>query len=159
MNVRVATEQDFDAVLHLVNTAFQIESFFLNADRLTAAEFDKYVHSGTFLIAEDGGQLTGAVYVRLGEQRAYFGLLSVAPSRQKTGIGRRLIAAAEEFARELGAHFMDITVVNLRTELPGPYAKFGYQVSGTKPFPPEGVHKLTQPAHLICMSKELGHRP
>jgi len=159
MEVRAATENDFNSILTLINKAFQIERFFLNEDRLTVAELESQFRAGTFLVSEDAGQMTGCVFVKLDGERAYFGLLAVDPSRQKTGVGRRLVAAAEEFARELGAHFMDLTVVNLRTELPAIYAKLGYRVTGEKPFPPEGLHKLSQPVYLICMSKELGHRP
>ncbi len=159
MEVRAATEHDFDAILNLINQAFQVERFFLSEDRLNAAELEFHFKTGTFLVTEDDGKITGSVFVKLDEERAYFGLLSVDPSQQRNGVGRRLVAAAEEFAREMGAHFMDITVVNLRTELPGIYSKLGYQVNGQKPFPPEANHKLTQPVYLICMSKELGHRP
>jgi len=67
--------------------------------------------------------LTGVVYVELRGERSYLGLLSVNPELQKTGLGRRLMAAAEEFAREMGSHHMDLTVVNLRTELPPFYRK------------------------------------
>jgi N-acetylglutamate synthase-like GNAT family acetyltransferase len=158
MKVRTATETDFDSILNLVNTAFQVERFFLNQDRLDATELESRFKSGTFLVGEYEGRMTGCVFVRLEAERAYFGLLSVDPLRQKTGVGRRLVAAAEEFARELGARYMDLTVVNLRTELPSIYAKLGYKVTGEMPFPPEGIHKLSQPVHLICMSKELGHR-
>jgi predicted N-acetyltransferase YhbS len=159
MDIRSATEADFDAILHLVNTAFQVERLFKNQDRLTAEDLASYFTSGLFLVSEDAGQIAGCIYVKCNEERAYFGLLSVDPSRQKVGLGGRLVAAAEEFARESGARFMDITVINLRTELPGIYAKLGYQVMGTEPYPPERHHVLTQPVHFICMSKELGHRP
>jgi N-acetylglutamate synthase-like GNAT family acetyltransferase len=159
MDVRTATETDFNSILNLINAAFQIERFFLNQNRLTAAELESHFKTGTFLVSEDAGQMTGCVFVKIDGERAYFGLLSVDPLRQKTGVGRRLVAAAEEFARELGARFMDLTVVNLRTELPAIYAKLGYEVTGQKPFPPEGIHKLSQPVYLKCMSKELGHRP
>jgi GNAT superfamily N-acetyltransferase len=73
------------------------------------------------------------------------------------GLGRRLVASAEEFARETGAHFMDIRVINLRTELPVIYEKLGYQVAGTEPYPAERNGLLTQPVHFIRMTKELGH--
>ncbi|HEX5235317.1 MAG TPA: GNAT family N-acetyltransferase [Silvibacterium sp.] len=158
MNIRTATEQDSGSVLNLVNTAFKVEMFFKNDDRLTAADLASHFKTGTFLVSEDGPQITGCIYVQRHAERAYFGLLSIDPSRQKTGIGRRLVAAAEEFARETGARFMDIHIVNLRTELPGIYAKLGYQITGTEPYPPDHRHVLTQPVHFICMSKELGHR-
>ena len=158
MKIRTATETDFDSILNLVNTAFQVESFFKNQDRLSAPDLTSFFASGIFLVGEVDGQIAGCIYVKCNAERAYFGLLSVDPSRQKTGVGRRLVAAAEEFARETGAHFMDIRIIHLRTELSGIYAKLGYQVTGTEPYPAERSHMLTQPVHFIRMSKELGHR-
>ena len=157
MEIRLATEGDLDAMLRLTNRAFEVERFFKAEDRLNAPILRDYFERGVFLLSEEEGQLTGSVFVELKGSRAYLGLLSVDPSRQKSGIGRRLTAAAEEFARESGAHFMDITVVNLRTELPPIYEKLGYKVTGTAPFPATQM-PITQPCHFICMSKELGHR-
>jgi predicted N-acetyltransferase YhbS len=158
MKVRTATEADFDAILNLINAAFQVERFFKNQDRLSAAGLQSQFKTGTFLLAEESGQMVGCIFVKRMDDRAYFGLLSVDPSRQKSGIGRRLVAAAEEFARETGARFMDIRVINLRAELPPIYEKLGYRISGTEPYPAERNHMLTQPVHFVRMSKELGHR-
>jgi len=158
MRIRTATEADFEPILNLVNAAFHVERTFKNQDRLTAADLESYFKTGIFLISEDAGQITGCIYVKHNRERAYFGLLAIDPSRQKTGLGRRLVAAAEEFARETGARFMDMKFIHLRTELPGIYARLGYHVTGTEAYPPERHHMLTQPVHFICMSKELGHR-
>jgi predicted N-acetyltransferase YhbS len=158
MKVRTATEADFDELLNLINAAFEVERFFKNQDRLSVADLQSHFKSGTFLVAEESGQIAGCIFVKRTGDRAYFGLLSVDPGRQKAGIGRRLVAAAEEFAREMEARFMDIRVINLRTELPGIYEKLGYRISGTVPYPAERNHMLTQPVHFVCMSKELGHR-
>lgn len=158
MIVRTATETDFDSLLQLINTAFQVERFFKKQDRLTVADLKSHFEGGTFLVSEDEGRIVGCVYVEYGGGRAYFGLLSIDPDRQRSGIGRRLVAAAEEFAREMGAHYMDLKIINLRTELLGIYAKLGYQITGTQPYPEERSDRLSQPVHFVCMSKELGHR-
>jgi N-acetylglutamate synthase-like GNAT family acetyltransferase len=159
MDIRTATQADLPSILKLVNTAFEVERFFKNQDRLDAEDLDAHFKSGTFLLTEDAGTITGCIYVARHDDRAYFGLLAIDPSRQKAGIGRRLVAAAEEFARETGARFMDIRVINLREELPVIYSKLGYHVTGTAPYPAEREHMLSQPVHFVCMSKELGHRP
>jgi predicted N-acetyltransferase YhbS len=158
MNVRTATEADFNAVLNLINAAFQVERFFKNQDRLSPEDLASHYQTGTFLLSEDAGRITGCIYVKREGERAYFGLLSVDPTRQKAGIGRRLVAAAEEFARETGARFMDLRIIHLRTELLEIYGKMGYHVMGTEPYPAERNHMLSQPVHFITMSKELGHR-
>ncbi|GGG92585.1 GNAT family N-acetyltransferase [Silvibacterium dinghuense] len=163
MQIRTATEADFEPLMHLINAAFEVEKFFKAGDRVDASMLRGYFQQGTFLLLETDRALTGAIFVEVktppdGEpKRAYFGLLSVSPHHQKSGIGRRLVAAAEEFARESGAWFMDITVVNLRTELPPIYEKLGYRITGTKPFPATQM-PITQLCHFLCMTKELGHR-
>ncbi len=157
MNIRMATEADFYPLLRLINTAFDVERFFKDEDRLDDARLRSYLEKGNFLIMEEAGELVASVYVERKDNRAYLGLLSVDPTQQKRGLGRRLTAAAEEFAREMGARFMDLTVVNLRTELPGIYEKLGYRVTGTAPFPADQM-PVTKPCHFICMTKELGHR-
>lgn len=156
MDIRTVTETDFDAILSLINSAFQVECFFKNRDRVDAEDLRHYFQTGTFLVGEEDGRIIGCVYVSRHGDRAYFGLLSVDPTRQKSGIGRRLVAAAEEFAREGGARFMDLKLINLRTELPGIYQKLGYHISGTEQYPKERQHMLTQPVHFLCMTKELG---
>jgi len=153
----MATEGDFDALLRLINAAFDVERFFKNEDRLNEAKLREYFRKGDFLVMEEDGGVVASVYVERQGDRAYLGLLSVDPGQQKRGLGRRLTAAAEEFAREMGARFMDLTVVNLRTELPSIYEKLGYHVTGTAPFPADQM-PVSKPCHFICMTKELGHR-
>src|ERR1700751_3683314 len=150
MNIRMATEADFDPLLSLTNTAFEVERFFKVEDRLNPSMLRSYFDKGNFLVLEEDGRLVASVYVERKGDRAYLGLLAVDPSQQKRGLGRRLTAAAEEFAREMGVRFMDLTVVNVRTELPPIYEKLGYRVTGTVPFPADQM-PVTQPCHFICM--------
>lgn len=152
----MATEVDLAPLLRLINSAFEVERFFKNEDRLDESKLKAYFVKGNFLALEEGGKLVASVYVERNGDRAYLGLLSVDPAQQKRGLGRRLTAAAEEFAREMGAHFMDLTVVNVRTELPPVYEKLGYRITGTAPFPVDQM-PVTMPCHFICMTKELGH--
>ena len=76
----------------------------------------------------------GCVYLKCTGDRGYFGMLSIDPARQRQGLGRRLIDAAEARARERGCRFMDIHIVNLREELPAYYRRLGYVENGTLPF-------------------------
>ena len=82
----------------------------------------------------------------------YFGMLAVDPSRQGSGVGRRLVEHAEQYARDQGCYVMDIRVVNLRTELPPFYRKLGYVERGTEPVDDP---RALQPFHFILMSKAL----
>jgi len=158
MEIRFATEPDLPNLMALINQAFKVEAFFIEGDRLSPEDTRAYFKKGRFLLADENSALAGVIYVELRSDRSYFGLLSVNPDLQKTGLGRRLIAAAEEFAREMGAHHMDITVVNLRNELPPFYRKLGYTEDGTEPVRPDMIPRLLQPCHFIKMTKPLGNR-
>jgi GNAT superfamily N-acetyltransferase len=154
IDLRFALESDLPELMTLINRAYQIEKFFKLGERTNPEELRAYFQRGQFLVSEQNGKFAGSVFVELNGDRGYLGLLSVDPSVQGTGLGRRLIAAAEEFARERGALHMDLTIVNLREELPAFYGKFGYTPCGTEPFP---AHKpVSQPCHFIRFTKPLG---
>jgi GNAT superfamily N-acetyltransferase len=151
--LRFAEAADAEAITRLINAAFQVERYFLGADRIGLQEVRARLARGKFILAEEDGQLTGCVYVEPGGERAYLGLLSVEPSRQGAGRGKQLMEAAEHHCRAAGCRFMDLRVVNLRTELPPLYRKFGYVENGSMPFPEE-VQTIV-PCYLLIMSKQL----
>jgi len=151
--IRSARDPDAGTLVALINRAFLVERFFIDHDRIDLAGAEQFLRKGAFLIAEEDGQPVGCVYVEVRGERGYFGLLSVDPARQGSGLGKGLIAAAEDYCHEAGCVFMDLQIVNLREELPEFYRKLGYEETGTAPFPPDIVTKL--PCHFVKMSKLL----
>ena len=153
MKTRVATEADVDSIVRVINAAFKVERFFIDRDRIDTDKVRALLKSGTFLVTEDCGRMTACVYVELRGDRAYFGLLAVDPSEQKRGLGKAMIEAVENHARAAGCRFMDMRIVNLRTELPPFYRKLGYIETGTEPFKGDVVPTL--PCHFVNMTKRL----
>ena len=140
MQVRLAAVSEAPALASLINAAFRVEKFFIERDRIDLPQVESFFRTGSFLVADDGG-LAACVYVEQRGPRGYFGLLSVDPDRQKTGIGRRLVSAAEEHCRNMGCGVMDLQLVNLRTELPAFYRRLGYlETQEPRPFPPGCRH-------------------
>lgn len=154
ITTRWAESADAENIARLVNSAFRVERFFIDADRTNPEQVWALLEKGKFLLAEEDGTLVACVYIELRGERGYFGLLAVDPARQRTGLGSRLIDAAEEHCREAGCLFMDLTTVNLRKELPGYYRQRGYIENGTLPFP-EDQYPPKMPCHLVRMSKPL----
>jgi predicted N-acetyltransferase YhbS len=150
---RTATAADAEALAALVNRAFLVERFFVEGDRTSADEVRGLLSRGAFLSIDDGGAPIACVYVQLRGERGYFGLLSVEPSRQGEGLGRRLVLAAEEHCRAAGCRAIDILVVDLREELPPFYERLGYSRTGTQPF--SDPERAKRPCHFIAMSKPL----
>jgi len=153
LTIRHAAETDTEALTTLINEAFQVERFFLASDRLNATEVRERLARGTFLLLQDDGTLVGCVYAELRGESGYVGLLSVTPKRQKSGLSRMLMTAAEDYFRANSCRFAELRIVNLRQELPPYYQHLGYQQLGTEKFPPEIPAIL--PCHFLIMRKEL----
>src|ERR1700688_4480285 len=117
ISLRIATPSDTEAIVRLVNTAFLVEQFFIERDRANLETVRGLLQTGKFLLAEDAPHLLGCVYFELRGQRGYFGMLSIDPSRQRTGVGRQLVEAVEKYLRDAGCKFSDLKIVNVRAEL------------------------------------------
>jgi GNAT superfamily N-acetyltransferase len=154
LKVRAARWGDIESIVALVNAAFVVERDFVAGDRTSAPEVRRLLERGTWLLAETAeGVLRGCVYAEVRAERGYFGMLAIEPAAQGAGLGRQLVAAAEENCRAAGCITMDLQVVNLRTELLLYYAALGYLETGTAPFAAELPPKL--PCHFVVMSKAL----
>jgi GNAT superfamily N-acetyltransferase len=153
ISMRTAEENDAGAIARLVNTAFLVEQFFIERDRTDPETVRGLMQKGKFLLAEEGPILLGCVYFELRGERGYFGMLSVDPSRQGTGVGRELVAAVEKYFRDAGCKFSDLKIVNVRTELNSLYRRWGYVDTGTAIYDDPAPTKI--PVHFINMSKPL----
>jgi GNAT superfamily N-acetyltransferase len=156
MTVRHGQQGDVPALVRLINTAYEVERFFVAGDRTNADEIGRLLTEGTFTVTVKASDiLIGCGYVELHGNRAYFGMLAVQPDLQGQGIGRAVIAAIEAEARAAGAGHMDIKVVNLREDLLRFYARIGYVETGTDPY----VHRpVLRPCHFVRMTKPLSGR-
>lgn len=150
---RTADEADAEALVPLINRAFEMELQFFDTLRIDLAETLEHLKKGTFLLAEEDGRLAGCNYVELRDENGYFGLLSVDPAYQGRGLGRKLVEQAEDLCREAGRSLMQIRVLNHRTELPPFYEKLGYSVALIEEVDQKSSARL--PYHFIVMEKRL----
>lgn len=160
MHTRPATVADLPALVAVVNAAFEVEKWFIDGERISIEKAREQMEGGVFILAEEdftpsgaAPAIIGSVYVTRFGDRGYFGMLAVAPGMQGRGLGRILVEAAEDHCRRAGCTDMDLSVINLRTELPPLYRKLGYVETGTGELNPHIPAKL--PAHFIRMSKPL----
>jgi len=163
MTIRTATPTDVIALVRVINLAYMVEAHIFHGLRTNEAEVRERLSrpNACFLVIDDAAapldapRLAGAVYVETRGDRGYFGMLAVDPDAQGRGLGRRLINAAEEHCRAAGCTFMDIDVVDQRTELPAFYAAFGFAAVGATPYADSSATKV--PVQLIHMTKSLCH--
>ncbi|HLY41746.1 MAG TPA: GNAT family N-acetyltransferase [Terracidiphilus sp.] len=155
LHFRIAVTKDRSSLVPLINAAFAIETF-LGSTRTDDARLAAMMEKGRILMAEDNaGNILASVYVELRGARGYLGMLAVDPAHQKSGIGGRMVEAAEDRLRKLGCEAVDITVLSLRPELVPLYRRLGYVETGTEEFHPTRPLKPGIECHCIVMSKML----
>jgi ribosomal protein S18 acetylase RimI-like enzyme len=107
MEIRPAADGDIDAVLGLWERAAEPTTTD-NADAVAAL----LGHDpGALLVADESGVIVGTVIAGWDGWRGSIYRLSVAPAWRRQGLGRRLLAAAEDRLRGLGVHRMHAIVV------------------------------------------------
>jgi predicted N-acetyltransferase YhbS len=154
LSIRLASPRDTAGIVTLLNAAFAMERDFIDKDRTSAPEIERYMTTGTFFVVDgDGASLSSCMYLEQRADHLYLGMLAVNPSQQGTGLGRQMMVKAERQAISLGCTAIDIRIVDRRTELPPFYRALGFVDNGTEPLEDP---KLTKPAHFIRMTKRVG---
>ncbi len=145
---RAATAADIPAVVALVESAYRgesglrgwtTESNLLDGQRTDAQDVGEAITrpDSLVLLAEHDGALVACCHLEKQDGAAYFGMFAVDPSRQTGGVGKQVIAHAEQLARtRWGVSRMRMTVIVQREELIAFYERRGYARTGQfKPFP------------------------
>jgi len=146
--VRPASAGDVAALVTLVNSAYRGESsragWSTEADLIGGIRVDvERVHAAirgdghVVLVHESEEGIAGCVQLERTGEHCYLGMLTVRPTLQNGGLGRRLLQAAEEWASaQWHARMMYMTVLKQRPALIAWYERRGYIVTDErKPFP------------------------
>lgn len=166
IHFRTATAADVPALRALVERAYRgatakrgwtHEADLLDGERTSDTELAETIAEAKarVLLARIDGKLAGTVTIRdLDNGRAYLGMLCVDPDMQTEGLGRALIADAEDRAAdEFGANVISMTVIDARTELIAYYERRGYARTGElRPFP----LPLDVPYKMVVLERSIG---
>jgi ribosomal protein S18 acetylase RimI-like enzyme len=164
-----ATLADVPELNNLVNGAYRGDSgrqgWTTEADLIDGSRLDEAIlidlisrADTAVLLFRESGTLLGCVELRQEGPKLYLGMLSVQPTTQGKGIGKKLLAAAEEHAVAIGCRAIKMVVISVRVELIAWYQRHGYALTGErKPFvaPDErwGIPKST--LEFVVMEKRL----
>lgn len=172
MTIRDASPADIPALHRLIESAYRGEAsragWTTEADLLAGQRTDPDDLAGiladpaqALLTAWRDEDLLGCVLIAdRGEGTGYFGMLSVSPTLQGSGLGRRLVEAAHSaLADRFGARRVRISVFPQRETLIAWYRRLGYAPTGeTLPFPygnPRFGLPLRDDLHFIVMERAL----
>src|SRR5688500_7269379 len=139
MHVSTAGTKDIPALVTLINSAYRGEAskkgWTTEAD-LLKGELRIDIPTLTTLITNKDavmlkhvsvtGGITGCVYLHKQERGLYLGMLTVSPLLQGGGIGKQLLAAADNYARENDCSSIFMNVISLRHELIAWYERHGF---------------------------------
>ncbi|OCX54158.1 GNAT family N-acetyltransferase [Mucilaginibacter sp. PPCGB 2223] len=166
IGIKRATVTDVPALVKLINRSYRgdaaakgwtTESHLLDGIRIDAETLTGYIQDKDTIILKciNNNELQGSVYINKKDSDIYFGMLTVDPDRQNTGIGKLLLKHVEWFAREQNCNRIYMTVITIREELIAWYERHGFKKTGeVNPFPEDtrfGIQK--QPLELLVMEK------
>jgi GNAT superfamily N-acetyltransferase len=149
MHLEPALPGDIPAIVALMNRAYRgsetgwnTEAAYIGGDRTNVALLEADIRAkpdAAQLVArsDEDGRLMASVWLEpVGDVVWYLGALTVDPGLQLGGMGRKLLAAAEDWAVGHGARVIRMTVVHVREALIAWYERRGYALTGgTAPFP------------------------
>ena len=167
MSITVATLADAPALNILVNSAYRgetskqgwtTEANLLDGMRIDEATLTEYLNDPAVTIlkyTDEVGEIIGCVYLEQRRPKLYVGMFSVLPLLQGKGIGRDLLLAAEDFAKQVNCHTLTMTVISIRHELIRWYQRRGYILTGEMaPFHVEEKFGIArQPIELAILEK------
>lgn len=144
----IATTDDVPALVALVESAYRgdasrvgwtTEADLLDGQRIDPEGLCELIANplARVLLVREVGVLLACCELRREGDDAYFGMFSVRPDRQGSGLGGRLLVEAERIARDdWRCHGMRMTVIDVRDELIAWYLRRGYVRTGKhQPFP------------------------
>jgi len=149
MHLEPASHDDLPALHALIESAYRGETAragwsheadLLDGQRTDLAALEAMLADTAqhLLVLRDHDVLRACVALTdKGAGLAYLGMLTVDPSRQAAGLGRMILAAAEDHAAaHFGASCIEMTVIAQRSELIAWYERRGYARTGEeRPFP------------------------
>jgi ribosomal protein S18 acetylase RimI-like enzyme len=171
MSISFAVEADVPLLVALMDSAYRGEpakqgwtsesDLFIGNKRTDEATVAKLINkpSAVFLKhSDEDGKIDGCVLLDKKDARIYLGMFSVSPLAQGKGIGKKILAAAEEYARKQNCTSIHMTVITVREDLIAWYEKHGYKKTGrVLPFPVDERYGIpTQPLEMMVLEKEIG---
>jgi GNAT superfamily N-acetyltransferase len=142
MPIIPAALADIPELVKLINSAYRGESSkagwtteanLIDGQRIDEEGLAEQLNEPGAIILKnttEEGMITGCVYLQQRAEKLYLGMLTVSPTLQANGLGRRLLEAAENYARSINYYTITMTVITTRTELLDWYQRRGYTKTG-----------------------------
>ncbi|KAJ5175668.1 Acyl-CoA N-acyltransferase [Penicillium canariense] len=169
LNFRIANQQDAVKLQQLIESAFRAEDsrqgwvgssdlasrFHIEVKDISAVIINP---ATAFLVASDDyGAILGSIGVsKRALDRARLFMLAVEPQHHRGGIGRQVLAYAEDYCqRTWDSKIVELNALSTREALISWYLRRGYRKTGdSAPFPSEEYDDLALPADMCFIEFE-----
>jgi ribosomal protein S18 acetylase RimI-like enzyme len=167
--ISAATLNDIPQLLQLINSAYRGDEakkgwtheadLIEGTKRTDEASLKELIQKQNAVILkyQFEQKIVGCVFLERKANKLYLGMLSVSPALQAQGIGKKLLKAADDYAKQKGCSAIEMTVISVRNELIAWYERNGFrQTSKREPFPDDGKFgNPKQQLEFIYLEKQL----
>ncbi len=167
MNLEIATKENITEVRRLINLAYRgeqgwtTERNLVSGDRTTDTEIELAIakNNSYLLVHKIDRDIVACICIEMKGSEAHISSFAVHPDYQATGLGKKILHAAENYAStKHEAIKYAMTVLSKRHELIAFYERRGYKRSGTlKEFPVHlnvGIPKMVD-LKFECLEKSV----
>lgn len=139
--IQLAEAGQSQAIAALVNQAYRPdaasagwthESALVTGDRISAEQVEKLLGPDSLILVNLlGPEIVACVHIAHDAPDCWIGMLATNPAAQNTGVGKRMLSAAEALAvTRFAPKRLMMSVLSSRPELLGFYQRRGYQLTG-----------------------------
>ena len=128
MTIRLATREDVAQIARLVNTAYA--KYLDRMEKVPApmlADYAALIASDGVYVLVSGAEVTGLLVLKAQDLALFIEDVAVDPAVQGRGLGRRLMAFAEQYAREHGLRELRLYTNEVMVENLGFYQRLGFE--------------------------------
>jgi ribosomal protein S18 acetylase RimI-like enzyme len=169
-HIKIALVEDDVALVNLLNSAYRgeaskkgwtTEAHLIAGDtRTTVEQIQEVLTANDSVMLKyilQNNSIAACVNLQIQGNKIYLGMFSVVPEMQGSGLGKKLLHAAEEFALYKKCTNIYMTVIRARTELIDWYKRYGYKDTGErKPFIEDGISgKHLQKLEFAVLEKKV----
>lgn len=167
--IKKASSSDIPALVALLNSAYRGEAskqgWTSEADKIEGdirtdedqlQELMQTPNAVFLKYTGNSGNIVGCVFLHKREEKLYLGMLCVSPVVQAKGVGKKLMTAAEGYARQENCPAIFMRVFSFRHELIRWYEKQGYYKTGEiNPFENSRYGTATEKLEFLIMEKKI----
>ena len=169
MHISPAHKEDIPSLVKLLNSAYRGEESKkgwtteanmvagdLRTDEANMNELMELPGAIFLKYTNDQEVIEGCVFLHKRQGKLYLGMLSVSTALQTKGIGKQIMAAAEQYANDQECPAVFMRVISIRHELIAWYERQGYYKTGkVEPFDDTKFGTAIQPIEFILLQKNL----